>query len=126
MKKRLALAISLLSLGSLHSAVLAGSLEPASLALTMKTRKEVEARTAIHGPGPVTIAAPGSYFLTSNIDVAREPGIIIRASNVTLDLNGFTISGNLDNLGVVTSGNTLNVVVRNGTIRNFVHGILNA
>src|SRR5262245_3388217 len=127
MKKRLVLAIAFLSVAPLHDAVLAGSLEPAApLALTMKTRKEVEARTAIHGPGPVTIAAPGSYFLTSNIDAASVPGIIITASNVTVDLNGFTISGSLDNLGVVMGGNTLNVVVRNGTIRNFAQGILNA
>jgi parallel beta-helix repeat protein len=125
MKKRLVLAIVLLSVGPVHDAVLAGSFEPpAALAPTMALR-EVERRTPIHGPGPVTIAAPGSYYLTSNINVAGVPAIIVRASNVTLDLNGFTIAGNLDNLGVVLANRTLNVVVRNGTIRNFAQGLLN-
>ena len=126
MKKRLVLAMVLLSAGPVHGVFAAGSFETqAALAPTMKTVRQVEARTPIHGPGPVTITAPGSYFLTSNINVAGLPAVVIRASNVALDLNGFTIAGNLDNLGVVMAGNTLNVVVRNGTIRNFAQGLLN-
>src|SRR4051794_34078108 len=52
------------------------------------------------GPGdgsgfPVTISQPGSYKLTSNLTVASPTsnGIVIQADNVTLDLNGFSISG---------------------------------
>jgi hypothetical protein len=51
-------------------------------------------------PGfPVTISATGSYRLTGNLDVFAAPipadatAISITASHVTLDLNGFTISG---------------------------------
>ncbi len=47
-------------------------------------------------PGfPVTISRPGSYQLTSNLTVARANTtcIEITSDNVTLDLNGFTISG---------------------------------
>jgi len=92
----------------------------------MKTLQEIEPRTPIQGPGPVTIAAPGSYYLTSNISVAAGTAVVITASNVTLDLNGFTIAGNRDNFGVVMGNNSLNVVLRNGTIRNFAQGLLNA
>ena len=47
-------------------------------------------------PGfPATISQPGSYRLSSNLEVpdAATTGIEITAGNVTLDLNGFTISG---------------------------------
>jgi len=124
MKRQLVLAMALLSIGPVHGEVLAGGL--AASAPTMKTLRDAEARTPIHGPGPVTIAAPGSYVLTSNINAAGVTGVIITASNVTLDLNGFTIAGNLTNFGVVMGNNSLNVVVRNGTIRNFAQGLLNA
>jgi hypothetical protein len=44
---------------------------------------------------PVTISRPGSYRLTSNLSQpdANTNVINITADNVTLDLNGFTISG---------------------------------
>ncbi|MFT7723950.1 MAG: hypothetical protein QM788_14160 [Roseateles sp.] len=46
-------------------------------------------------PGfPITISQPGSYKLTGNLTVpANVKGIHITANNVTLDLNGFTVSG---------------------------------
>jgi hypothetical protein len=47
-------------------------------------------------PGfPVTISQAGSYRLTGNLSVAdvNTTAILITAENVTLDLNGFTISG---------------------------------
>lgn len=44
---------------------------------------------------PVTLGATGSYVLTSNLDVQAANVIAVRveAKNVTLDLNGFSISG---------------------------------
>ncbi len=46
-------------------------------------------------PGfPITISRAGSYKLTGNLTVpAGSHGIEVTANNVTLDLNGFTISG---------------------------------
>jgi len=46
-------------------------------------------------PGfPVTLSAPGSYKLTGNLTVPQgSKGIVITADEVTLDLNGFRISG---------------------------------
>src|SRR5262249_51967263 len=52
--------------------------------------------TALDTPGfPVTISQSGSYRLTGNLNVpdAATTAIEITADNVTLDLNGFTISG---------------------------------
>ena len=53
--------------------------------------------TAGDAPGfPVTISASGSYKLTSNLVVpSATNGIAITASDVTLDLNGYTISGSV-------------------------------
>ena len=47
-------------------------------------------------PGfPVTLTAPGSYRLTSNLAVANAATNVIEitGNDVTLDLNGFTIQG---------------------------------
>ena len=61
---------------------------------------------------PVNINASGSYILTSNL-AATSGGIVVTVSNVTIDLNGFAISGTGTGINV-TSGS--NVVVKNGTI----------
>jgi hypothetical protein len=71
-----------------------------------------EARAAAGGvtpgdaPGfPVTLDAPGSYRLTSNLDLpdAVTTGISIQAPRVTLDLNGFAIRGPVACNGVTGS-----------------------
>jgi hypothetical protein len=86
---------------------------------------------------PVTLDAPGSYRLTGDLslDTGSLSGIDIRASDVTLDLNGFGIIGtvvcttsetetscspsNLGGMGVSapSSGGYRNITVRNGTVR---------
>src|SRR5579859_1332837 len=44
------------------------------------------------GGFPYVISQPGSYKLSGNLEApAGSNGIVIAASNVTLDLNGFTI-----------------------------------
>jgi hypothetical protein len=89
-------------------------------------------------PGfPVTITQPGSYVLSGNLTVpdALTDAIVIGASHVTIDLNGFAIlgpvdcSGGLDPCagapvggargggGIITSGTQFNITVRNGTIQ---------
>ena len=122
MKRRLVLAMVLLSIGPAQDAIRGADREPTA----MRPLRVVEARRAIHGPAPVTIEEPGSYYLASNIDAAGLPAVIIKAPNVNLDLNGFTIAGSQDNLGVVLGDNTLDVVLRNGTIRDFAQGLINA
>lgn len=114
---------------SLHAQ---GSLNPPPGApgATMKTLTEVEPRTAINAantPGTsggngnfgaeYIISNPGSYYLTGNVTAAaNHHGIWVQADNVTIDLNGFTISG------VSSSGDGINlsghsqITVRNGII----------
>ena len=59
----------------------------------MKTLDQIESRTVIPGgTAAYIIFAPGSYVLGGNITVANSSGIVISVGNVTLDLNGFTIS----------------------------------
>lgn len=73
---------------------------------------------------PVTIGAPGSYVLAGNIAVSTSNGITINASNVTLDLNGFTVSSTATTgNGVSTGGSLSRIVVRNGTITGFNNGV---
>jgi hypothetical protein len=75
---------------------------------------------------PVTITAPGSYRLTSNLTGeigvnAIEISIPQGGPGVTLDLNGFEIAGvpgSLDGIRVMLL-NTRSMTVRNGTVRDF-------
>jgi hypothetical protein len=100
----------------------AGPLDPPAgpVAPTYKTLSEVEPRTPISSL-PYTITQPGSYYLTRNLTgVAGNNGISILASNVTIDLNGFTLDGN-GNTGfrAISCSFRSNVTIRNGTIANW-------
>lgn len=98
---------------------------PGPPAPTMKTLDQVEARTpvdAAHTPGDATslfvISAPGSYFLTGNITgVSGLDGIRIASSDVTLDLNGFAVSGGAGTGNGIITTEVRNVTVRQGTVR---------
>ena len=57
-----------------------------------------------------SIAIAGFYYLAGN--VANQ--ITISASNVTLDLNGHTVSGGTN--GIVVNGGLSNVTIKNGRI----------
>jgi hypothetical protein len=85
-------------------------------------------------PGfPVTICQPGSYRLSSNLTVpdANTNGILIDADRVSIDLNGFAISGpavctpftnpvecTTTGTGVgITNARSTTGTIRNGTVR---------
>lgn len=78
---------------------------------------------------PIVISNPGTYVLTSNLTVpAGTNGIEIQASNVFLDLNGFTISGPNPQGSPTTYGiKSIDFcTVINGTVRNMYYGMYTA
>jgi hypothetical protein len=87
----------------------------------MKSLDQLEPRTPISSL-PYTIDMAGSYYLTRNlIGTTGMPGIVINASDVTVDLNGFSLigaPGSLDGI-TVSNNHTYNITVRNGTIRDW-------
>jgi len=70
---------------------------------------------------PIRLNTSGSYRLTSNLTAAlNNSGIEVNADDVTIDLNGFTLTGGggliADGIGI---GGSKNIEIRNGTIRAF-------
>ena len=96
---------------------------PGAPAPTMKTLAQIEPRTPIYTA--TNISNPGSYYLTTNINVPSGNGITISANNVTLDLNGFALTGNASpiNSGISFTATHTNVTVRNGTISGWYIGV---
>src|SRR5262245_12514472 len=78
-------------------AVMAVSSDAGSAAVVSIDQKDAEAGKVTAGdtPGfPVTISQPGSYRLSSNLVVKEAVTVIeITASDVTIDLAGFSIIG---------------------------------
>ena len=69
-----------------------GGLIPTSPpAPTLKTLEQIEPRRPI-STAPFTITQSGSYYVTTNLVVDLGDCIRINANNVTLNLNGFTLS----------------------------------
>src|SRR5947209_4477121 len=86
---------------------------------TMKSLDQVQPRTAISSL-PFTISAPGSYYLTGNLQFTAASGdaITVSASDVSIDLMGFALSS-----ATAVTGNAIRlnsssgrVAVRNGSI----------
>ena len=108
-----------------------GSLTPpGSPAPTMKTLDQIEARVDVatlsgNSNSVVVISQPGSYYLSSNLEILETYGILINATNVTLDLNGFNISRSSGSggVGILINGGMDGATVRNGTLNGFDYGI---
>ena len=109
------------------TASLAGPITPppGPVASTHKTLSEVEPRIAINAtntPGDgnslFKITQPGSYYLSGNVSATDgKHGIEIAASNVTIDLMGFTMSASVFSLdGISTEGIRNSITIRNGVI----------
>ena len=104
---------------------------------TMKSLDQLDAKLerrtpvdAAHTPGDnfnlFIISQPGSYYFTTNILCANgKDGIEIVTNNITIDLNGFTLLGNVNahfgyGIYIPNSGGLLtNVVIRNGIISSW-------
>jgi parallel beta-helix repeat protein len=99
------------------------------VASTHKTLTEIEPRTpinAVNTPGDLVstyrITQPGSYYLTGDVTgSAGRYGIVVSASDVTIDLNGFAVRGVAGAFsGIITDTSARsNVTVRRGTIRDW-------
>ncbi|HET6631475.1 MAG TPA: right-handed parallel beta-helix repeat-containing protein [Rhodanobacteraceae bacterium] len=96
-------------------------------------------------PGfPVTITHAGSYRLTSNLDLSDygSPGyalgIQVNGTDITIDLNGFSIQGGITctgtpvtscsdaaegGAGIKTSSASYGVAIRNGHVNGFSDGV---
>jgi hypothetical protein len=80
-----------------------------------------QATVLAQGGFPLHITQPGSYKLSGDLNVTGFSGISIESGSVTLDLNGFTVSG-ASVAGIVTRGAQVNITVRNGTVTNTFTG----
>ena len=94
---------------------------------TMKSLEQVEPRTPISSL-PYTITESGSYYVTGNLSSTTN-GIVIEASGVTVDLMGFSITGDGSNgdYGIYVDGSTNavieNLVIKGGRIGGFFEGL---
>ena len=77
--------------------------------------------------GPTMLTEPGTYILTTGVDVSSSTGagITITGNNITVDLNGYAITGagNAMGAGVRIVG-ARNVVVKNGSIESALMGVV--
>ncbi|MGJ8676529.1 MAG: right-handed parallel beta-helix repeat-containing protein [Akkermansiaceae bacterium] len=127
---------------SLALAQTGGSLTPpiGAPSPTYKTLDQVEARAplvegavgvSIDANDTITISEAGSYYLTGNVDITGNfDGIRITTSGVTLDLNGFQISGTgttFNSEGIFVedpvSSSLDNIKITNGSIQGFWNSI---
>lgn len=118
---------------ALSTATLAGPLTPPSgtVTPTAKPLSEVEPRIAINQtntPGNsqcvFSIVGRGSYYLTGNVTgESGKIGIQINGNDVTIDLNGFTLTGVSGSLDGISSragpfgGLGEGITVRNGVVQ---------
>jgi hypothetical protein len=121
-------------IGAVAALSKAGPLTPpaGSIAPTGRTTEEIynkippiggsDGRTPID-TGPFTIASPGSYVLTGNLSGSANVLVIV-ADDVTVDLNGFTITSTSTTAAAVVINGTLeNITVRNGNVFGGLIGI---
>lgn len=127
-----------LALAIMTATAIGGPLDPPSgpISSTGKTITEVEPRTVINStntPGDANsafkITRSGSYYLAQDYLILGLfddiHAIEIAADNVTIDLNGFSLTGLSGALsGIVTDGGDYEgITIRNGTIQSFDYGI---
>lgn len=100
-----------------------GSLTPSGApGPTMRTLTQVEPRTPITST-PFVITNSGSYYLAQNLNTTTN-GIIINASDVTVDLMGFKLTGPTNGtlIGIEQKAGHIRATVRNGTVAAFQNG----
>jgi Right handed beta helix region len=109
------IALALLSCAFMHV-----TLTEASVIKITQAKAQAGAVTPGDAPGfPVTITRSGSYWLDGNLTVpVDKDGIVITASQVTINLMGFTIqgSGGIHGSGISATNGPSSITVTNGFI----------
>jgi hypothetical protein len=138
-----ALAVMTLLAGSVSAGDLAPPGPPASTPGPEPRTPISDAETPGDGTAFFRITRSGSYYLTGSVFnrliTSSRNGIVIEASDVTVDLNGFTLDGfepfivplstppgrrglSSPTTGILASGDLENVTVRNGVVRDWLQG----
>lgn len=93
---------------------------PGSDESRMRTLNEIEPRSVISSI-PMTITNTGAYVVIRNLVCTNNGnGIIVQASDVTIDLNGFTLLGSSNSQNAIIANGSINhLYLRNGTIRGW-------
>jgi parallel beta-helix repeat protein len=94
---------------------------------TMKTLDQIDAKLEKRTPIsilPYAITTSGSYYVTGNLTgVSGQNGITITASDVNVDLNGFSLTGIAGaKIGVAIIGGVGGVSVSNGSVNAWPTG----
>lgn len=110
------------------SAFTQGPLIPAAgpPAPTMRSLDQIDGKRRPISSLPYTISATGSHYLTANLVFSATAGnaITIIANNVTLDLNGFTLSSTAALMGdAIALPSLRNVTVSNGVLAGNTTGL---
>lgn len=93
---------------------------PGSEAAKMRTLNEIQPASPIHSL-PFVITNSGKYVLVEDLTGTNgQDGISIQADNVTVDLNGFTLTGVSGSLyGINIPAKQTSITIMNGVIRNW-------
>jgi len=85
-----------------------------------------QATVLASGGFPYVISTSGTYRLSGNLVVASGDGIHINADNVTLDLNGFTITGSSasSSIGIKVPSSQMGIAIRGGTLNMWYVGVV--
>jgi parallel beta-helix repeat protein len=101
-------------------------LPPGAPEAVKKTLHQLEPRTCI-SELPYVIDEPGSYYVAEPLSTTSS-GIVVRCSHVTIDLNGFSLTGDAGKkYGIHIEGTEadpiVGVAIENGLISDFYIGI---